>query len=153
VKTQTWPKKTATLKTSNYNKIDAPESDYLYKKQSQIPASGIGLFTAIDIYKGEIIALFKGEILSDIQGQKRIKEGKDKYFINMPDGSIMDSINANCFAKYANDAAAYANSSFKNNCLITLDHDDNVCIEAIRNIKTGEELICGYGKRYWKKHG
>ena len=141
------------MKTSNGNKIDALESDYLYKSESQIPDSGLGLYTAIDIYKDEIIAVFKGELLTDIQAKKRAKEGNNKYFINLLDGSILDSMHVKCFAKYANDALGSKNSSFKNNTRITLDDDNNVCIEAIRKINAGEELFCSYGKSYWKMHG
>ena len=138
---------------NNINKIDAPESDYLYISQSQIPDSGSGLFAAIDIYKDETIALFKGEILTNIQATKRAKKGNDKYFINLLDGNIMDSMKVKCFAKYANDAKGSANSNFKNNAIITMDDDDHVCIKAIRNIKAEDEIFCNYGKRYWKKHG
>ncbi len=137
---------------NNNNEIDAPESDYLYKDLSQIADSGNGLYTAIDIYKDEIIALFKGEILSEAQAKYRAENGEDKYFINLLDGSIMDSMKLKCFAKYANDAEAYANSKFKNNAKISLDDNNKVCIVATRNIKTGEELFCSYGKKYWKKH-
>jgi SET domain-containing protein len=132
--------------------IDAPESDYLYKRQSQIPDSGIGLFTAIDIYKHETIAIFKGEILTALQAKNRAKEGNDKYFINLPVGNIMDSMHVRCFAKYANDARGLPHSTFKNNARITLDDNDDVCLIAIRNIQANEELFCSYGKRYWKKH-
>jgi uncharacterized protein len=52
------------------NIIESPESDYLYTKTSQIPDSGNGLFTAIPIYKDEIIAVFKGEILTQVAGKK-----------------------------------------------------------------------------------
>lgn len=140
------------LKTpkNNINKIEAAESDYLYKSISQLPDSGNGLFTAINIYKDETIAVFKGEILTDVQAKLRAKKGNDKYFINMVDGSIMDSMNTVCFAKYANDANGFANSNYKNNTKITLDDNNKVCITATRNIKTGEELFCSYGKRYWK---
>ena len=55
------------------------------------------------------------------------------------------------FAKYANDAEGLVPSKFKNNARITLDLNDNVCIEALRNIKANEELFCSYGKSYWKK--
>ena len=41
------------------NKIEASESDYLYIKESQIPHAGNGLYTAIKIYKDEIISLLK----------------------------------------------------------------------------------------------
>lgn len=71
----------------------------------------------------------------------------------MVDGSIMDSMKIKCFAKYANDATGYLNSNFRNNANIALDEQDNVCIIARRSIKTGEEIFCSYGKRYWKKHG
>ena len=47
------------------NKIESPEADYLYFEDSQIENAGNGLFTAIDIYEGEVISLFTGEILSD----------------------------------------------------------------------------------------
>ena len=133
-------------------KIEAPESDYLYIQDSQITNAGKGLFTAIDIYPNEIISLFKGEILTDKDAQKRVSEGKDRYFINMLDGSILDSMNIDCFAKYANDAEAFSKLEFKNNSKITLDDDDNVCIVATKKIKSQQEIFCSYGVKYWKKH-
>ncbi len=138
---------------SNCNEIEAAEADYLYIQPSQIPGSGNGLFTAIKIYKDEIIAVFKGEILTDAQAKLRVQNHKDQYFINMLDGSIMDSIKTKCFAKYANDAEGITKSDFKNNAKIALDDNEQVCIIAKRNLKTGEEIFCSYGKRYWKKHG
>ena len=133
-------------------KIEAPESDYLYIQDSQITNAGKGLYTAIDIYPNEIISLFKGEILTDKDAQKRVSEGKDRYFINMLDGSILDSMNVDCFAKYANDAEAFSKLEFKNNSKITLDDDDNVCIVATKKIKSQQEIFCSYGVKYWKKH-
>ena len=133
-------------------KIEAPESDYLYIQNSLIPNAGKGLFTAIDIYPNEIISLFKGEILTDEDAQKRVSEGNDRYFINMLDSSILDSMNVDCFAKYANDAEAFSKLEFKNNSKITLDDDDNVCIVATKKIKSQQEIFCSYGAKYWKKH-
>ncbi|TXI64278.1 MAG: SET domain-containing protein-lysine N-methyltransferase [Flavobacterium sp.] len=110
------------------------------------------MFTAIDIYPNEIISLFKGEILSNKEAQKRVSEGNDRYFINMLDGSILDSMNVDCYAKYANDAEAFSKLAFKNNSKITLDDDDNVCIVATKKIKSQQEIFCSYGAKYWKKH-
>lgn len=132
--------------------IDAPESDYLYIEDSQITNAGKGLFTAIDIYPNEIISLFKGEILTDNEAQKRISEGNDKYFMNMLDGSILDAMHTECFAKYANDAEAFSKLELKNNSKITLDDEDNVCLIATKKIKSGDEIFCSYGAKYWKKH-
>lgn len=140
------------LKKYNTNSIEASESDYLFVKSSQLPNAGNGLFTAIAIYKDEVISIFKGEILTTLQAKLRANKGKDKYFMSMPNGTMLDSMNTNCFAKYANDAEGFSKSKFKNSAKIALDEDDNVCIIATRNIKVNEEIFCGYGKAYWKKH-
>ncbi|MFN7045403.1 MAG: SET domain-containing protein-lysine N-methyltransferase [Flavobacterium sp.] len=133
-------------------KIEAPESDYLYIQDSQIKNAGKGLFTAIEIYPNEIISIFKGEILTDKEAQKRVSEENDRYFINMLDGTILDSMNVDCFAKYANDAEAFSKLEFKNNSKITLDDENNVCIVATKKIKSEQEIFCSYGVKYWKKH-
>jgi hypothetical protein len=133
------------------DKIDAKESDYLYVKQSQIPNAGDGLFTFLPIYKNEIISLFKGKILSDKEAERKAKNGTDRYFINMLNGSIMDSMNVKCFAKYANDAENFIKTDFTNNATITLDDENNVCLVATRDINDGEEVFCSYGTKYWEK--
>jgi hypothetical protein len=132
--------------------IDAPESDYLFIKLSQLPNSGRGLFTVIDIYKDEIISIFKGEVLSHSEAENRIRSSADAYFMNLLNGTILDCRNTDGFAKYANDANGFSKSYFKNNAKITLDENQNVCLIAIRKIKSGEEIFCDYGKKYWKKH-
>lgn len=132
--------------------IEALESDYLYSELSQIENAGNGLYTAINIYKDETIALFKGEIITNKEVEKRVAQKKDRYFINLLDGSIMDSMYTDCYAKYANDAEGIGNNSLKNNAKISLDDDDNVCIKATKTISAGQEIFCSYGKAYWKKH-
>jgi len=137
---------------SAFDRIDAREIDYLYIAGSQIPVAGKGLYTAIPIFENEIISFFKGEILSQEEAAKRAKKGCNQYFINMPDGSIMDSMDVKCFAKYANDTAGLIKTSFESNAIITLDDKDKVCLVAIRDIEAGEEVFCSYGKKYWKKY-
>lgn len=144
-------------KNKNYlmtddNFINAEESDYLYVKESQLSNSGNGLFTAIDIYKDEIISIFKGEILSDEEAAIRVKLGNDAYFMNLLNGKILDCKNTDCFAKFANDASGFGTSDYKNNCKITLDENGTVCLVALKKIKSGDEIFCDYGKRYWKKY-
>jgi SET domain-containing protein len=134
------------------NNIDAKEHDYLYIKESQIPASGNGLYTAIQIYKDEVISIFKGKILSDKEAQRRVDIGEDAYFMNLPNGTILDAMKAKCFAKYANDASGLVKSSYRNNSKITLNENGKVCIVASRKILSGAEIFCSYGKNYWKKY-
>jgi hypothetical protein len=135
------------------NTIDANEADYLYIQKSQIKNSGNGLFTAIKIYKEEIISVFKGKILTNIEAESIVKLNEDKYFINLLDGTILDSNTVDCFAKYANDSNGFMKSKYKNNSKISLDEANNVCLIATKNIKSNEEIFCSYGKKYWKKHG
>ena len=137
---------------ADVNKINASESDYLYTNPSQITNSGTGLFTAINIYKDEIIAIYKGKILTESEAKTKADNGKDKYFISLLNGTILDSMPVKCFAKYANDATGFSKSDFKNNSKIGLDENENVCLIATRKIKQGEEVFCNYGKRYWNKH-
>lgn len=135
---------------SSTHKIEAKEHDYLYVQGSQIPGSGDGLFTAIPIYKDEVISIFKGKILSDIQAEDRVTKGKDAYFINLPDGTIMDSMTVKCFAKYANDAGGFTKTAHRNNAKISLDENGKVCLVATKRIAAGAEIFCGYGKGYWR---
>lgn len=131
-------------------KIDAKEPDYLYVQVSQIPDSGSGLFTAIPIYRDEVISVFKGQILSDKEAAQKAVRGENGYFINLPDGTIMDSMTVNCFAKYANDALGVSKTVHKNNAKISLDENGRVCIVATKKIPAGAEIFCGYGKGYWR---
>ncbi|MBC7381400.1 MAG: SET domain-containing protein-lysine N-methyltransferase [Bacteroidia bacterium] len=139
-------------KKSDIYQINAEEVDYLYTQKSQIPDAGKGLFTAVTIFKDEIISYFKGELLSKKEAVEKINKNEDAYFINMLDGNILDSMNVPCFAKYANDPAGIIKTSFKSNSKITLDELEQVCLVAKRKIKTGEEIFCAYGKNYWKKY-
>jgi len=133
-------------------KIDAKETDYLYVKKSQIPNAGNGLYTALPIYENEIISIFKGEILQDKEAEKRAKNGADAYFINMLDGTIMDSMNVKCFAKYANDVVGLVKTKFIINAIITIDDDENVCLVTTRDIQKDEEIFCSYGNNYWENY-
>lgn len=135
------------------NTIPLPEGDYLFIAQSQLPNAGNGLYTAIDIYKDEVVALFKGKLLTTQQAKRQAETVGSGYFVSLVNGSIMDSANTACFAKYANDALGYPNPAFKNNTKIALNDYGKVCLIATRNIKTGAEVFCSYGKKYWAKHG
>jgi hypothetical protein len=132
----------------NYERIEAPESDYLYITASTIEGGGQGLFTAIDIYKGEIIALFKGEIITHIEAEKRKLHD---YFMNLPNGAVLDCKRVKGFAKYANDAQGFIVSDKKNNAIITLNEDNEVCLVAKQKIRSGDEIFCSYGKKYWDR--
>lgn len=131
--------------------LDIPEADYLYVQPSRIPNGGMGLFTAIPLQRGDLIAVFKGERLSATEARRRAEVGADAYFVTLLDGTTLDSMRTECFAKYANDVEGPGNSRLRNNAVITLDDNDRPCIAATRTIKAGGEIYVGYGKAYWAK--
>ena len=129
------------------NSISALEEEYLYVASSSIKDAGSGLFTAIKIYKDEIISIYTGEILSTKESNKRAENKENQYFITLLNGKILDSKHTPGFAKYANDAFG---SSLKNNAKISLNEQQEVCLIATKKIKTGEEIFCSYGDHYWQ---
>jgi SET domain-containing protein len=132
--------------------IDVEEVEYLYIDTSLIIGAGKGLFTAINIHKNEIISIYKGELLQEKSANRRIELGQNDFFMNLPNGKILDAKNTDCFAKYANDAKGVQSSSYKNNALITVNHKNQICLVARVNIKAGSEIFCSYGKAYWINH-
>jgi uncharacterized protein len=135
----------------NIEWIDAEEEAYLFTQTSQIPKSGKGLFTAIDIFKGEIISIFDGEIIDEDETNSRFENNKGAYFIGMLDGRIMDSMHIECFAKYANDARGISLTPFTNNAIITILDNNQIALVATKKIKANMEIFCAYGKAYWKQ--
>jgi SET domain-containing protein len=132
--------------------IDVEEVEYLYIDTSLIIGAGKGLFTAITIHKNEIISIYKGELLQEKSANRRIELRQNDFFMNLPNGKILDAKNTDCFAKYANDAKGMQSSSYKNNALITVNHKNQICLVAKVNIKAGSEIFCSYGKAYWINH-
>lgn len=133
--------------------IEAPEADYLYVQASGIAGAGKGLFTAIPIHRGEVVAVFEGEPLSAAEAKHRADRGENAYFVTLLDGSTLDSVHTECFAKYANDVEGPGNSCLRNNAVITLDDEDRPCIMATRDIKAGGEVFVSYGEAYWAGRG
>ncbi|MES2560201.1 MAG: SET domain-containing protein [Bacteroidota bacterium] len=134
------------------NQVGIPESDYLYVQQSQLPDSGRGLFTAVTLFKDEEITVFRGEVITETQIAERVSAKQDQYFISLLNGRILDCYHTECFAKYANDASGSVPSGFTNNAKIIINEKNEVCLVAVKKIRAGEEIFCGYGKRYWAKH-
>ena len=133
--------------------IPLAEEDYLCAALSGLPDAGQGLFTAITLYADEVIALFHGERFSAKAAGTRAAQGLDRYFTELPHGTTLDAMDVDGFAKFANDAKGGAGTALRNNAMITLDDDDRVCLRATRRIQAGKEVLCGYGKRYWQRHG
>lgn len=129
-------------------------NDYiLVVKESQIPNSGLGLFTETDIKKGALIVEYEGDIMTMKEVRERygdkIQTAPYLYFVSYK--KCVDALyNIEAFARYANDAEGYEMvAGLKNNSEFA-----NVrgvpYIKATKNIKAGSEIFVEYGGDYWK---
>ncbi len=108
------------------------------KKRS---SAGIGLFADEDIEKDSPIAEYTGEHIDEAEKDRR----GGKYIMNMNDQIYVDGKDRNNTARYINHACAPNAEAF--------NYDDKkIVIEAIEDIKRGEEITIDYGKEYWLDH-
>lgn len=127
-----------------YNKDNA--KNFVFKNvKVKRSYSGLGLFAAENIKKGEIILEYIGEILlgdavNSIENKYLFQVSKNKTINGAPRWNIGRYINHSC--------SPNAESEIKKG---------KVFIKAIRNIKSQEEITYDYGEEYiieyFKKHG
>ncbi len=117
-------------------------------KPSQIPGSGMGLYTDDSIAEGELIAEYTGEITS---WEKVKNDWKNTYIYFVNEDHVIDAKdNPEVYARYANDAEGLTNvKHLFNNCEFT-NIEGRIYIKALKNISAGEEILIGYGQDYWE---
>jgi len=102
--------------------------------------AGLGLKTKVPFKKGDFIIEYIGtkRLNKDIEYHtgKYLFEVDDKYTI---DGSPRWNL------------ARYINHSCKPNAEVEISKDGKILIEAIKNIKEGEEITYDYGKEYFNE--
>lgn len=120
---------------------------WLKVKKSQIPNSGKGLFTTIDIKKGQRIVEYKGRLhkWKDIKYQ----DASNGYLLYMTSQAVIDARPSRSFGRYANDAAGFSRVSGLKNNAEYLYEGKRCYIEAKRKIAAGEEILVAYGREYW----
>ena len=103
-------------------------------------ATGLGLYSNIQIKKGEFIIEYTGKMLTTKEAND--KAGKYLFEINSRytiDGSKRSNL------------ARYINHSCKPNCEVTI-RNKHIMIYSIKVIKPGEELKYNYGKEYFDEY-
>lgn len=122
--------------------------DQLYVKRSNIPKSGLGLFTRKAIKKGACIVEYKGRLerWKDVKSQ----DGYNGYLLQV---NTRWAINAlpykKALGRFANDANGLNRiPHLRNNGEYILE-GKKCFIYATRNILPGEEILVGYGRSYW----
>lgn len=120
---------------------------HLVVKNSTIPGSGLGLFTTIDIAKGDWIIEYKGRITT----WKEVEyDDTNMYLYTVNPKHVIDARRTlKSLARYVNDAKGLTRiKGITNNCVYVND-GLRVYVEAIKNIPAGAELFVDYGKAYW----
>lgn len=122
---------------------------YLFLKKSNLPDAGKGLFTKTDIKKGTRITEYKGRL----QAWKDVKDedGHNSYIFKL---NSRLAINAEkylkTFGRYANDARGAGKVKGLRNNADYIVEGKKCYLDAIRNIKKGEEIFVEYGGNFWK---
>ena len=117
-------------------------------KKSGLPKAGKGLFTKIDIPKGTRIVEYKGRI----QPWREVKDedGINGYLMYINRNVVINGLKAvKTLARYANDAGGLVRLEGIRNNSEFVSEGKRCFIEATRNIKAGEEIFAGYGRKYW----
>lgn len=126
-----------------------PSSRTLFVKASTLPHAGNGLFTKIDLKKGDIVTEYKGRRRTWAQVEDQVDNG---YIYHIDDDNVIDALkNKSSFGRYANDAAGLQRMLGIRNNAEYFEEDNRVFIRATRNIAAGKEIFVPYGKLYWKQ--
>ncbi len=122
-------------------------------RRSTIP--GNGMFALAPLRKGERLIEYKGKLRTHQEvddGDTGDVESGHTFLFTLNDEYVID-------ANHGGNSARWINHSCDPNCEAVLEEDeggdprkDRVFIEAIRNIKPGEELSYNYGIRLDEPH-
>jgi SET domain-containing protein len=107
---------------------------FLLRKRSK---TGLGIFTTIDISKGQFLLEYLGKKIPNAQADKMTS----KYLFEVNKRITLEGASRKNFARYVN-------HSCRPNCEIDIKKE-KVLISSKRKIKTGEELNYDYGKEYF----
>jgi uncharacterized protein len=128
-------KKGKSRPTSARKKLGLP---YKLKKSS---IQGRGAFATRKIKKGERIVEYKGERISDAEADRRYPTPKPgehhhTFLFELDDGRVID-------ASFGGNSARFINHSCDPNCE-AIEEDNRIFIQALRDIKPGDELAYDY---------
>lgn len=109
---------------------------FLIKKS----ATGLGLYSNIQIKKGEFVIEYTGKTLTS----KIANEKGGKYLFEINSRVTIDGAGRENLARYIN-------HSCRSNCEAIIEKK-HIMIYSIKGIKPGEELTYNYGKEYFNEY-
>jgi hypothetical protein len=118
-------------------------------KKSTLPNAGKGLFTTIDVLKGTRIVEYKGTrtTWSEVEDD----DGKNGYIFYINSKNVIDALpHKNALGRYANDARGISRvEGIRNNAQYIIEKG-RCYIDAMKDIKAGEEILVSYSADYWR---
>ena len=119
-------------------------------RKSTLPGAGKGLFTKVDIAKGERITEYKGKRMTWAEAQK-LPDYRNGYIFYFTRNHVIDAWGTRKgVAHFANDARGIVRITGTRNNSEYVTEGTRCYIEASRNIRAGEEILVAYGPDYWK---
>ena len=121
---------------------------HLFVDDSGIPSAGKGLFTSMDIKKGDLVIEYTGDVTT---WEEVRHDTNNVYIYFVTDDYVINAKNhPDAIGRYANDAhglrripGLHNNSKFAN-------VKDKIFIKATKLIRAGSEILVDYGKSYWE---
>lgn len=114
--------------------MELPRTSDIYAAPS--PIAGVGCFAARDFTKGETVGDYTGEIITEVEANKRYDERDMTYLFDLEDGRFIDGDTDPNPVKYIN-----------HSCNVNCESDqkgDRIWIYTLRTIKQGEEFTYDY---------
>lgn len=125
---------------------------FLIIRKSGLLKAGLGLFTKIDIKKGETIVEYKGRMC--LWRTVRHLDSVNGYLMRVNRSHAIDAARTlKALGRYANDAKGKSRKPGLINNAEYVSEGNRCFIEAIRNIPAGSEIFVSYGTDYWKVFG
>jgi hypothetical protein len=123
----------------------------LYLKPSTLPNAGKGLFTKVEIPKGEKIVEYKGEIVTWKVCESRFQGDSGGYAFYVNAKHCIDAFDTpQHMARYANDARGLSRiKGVGNNSVYETMKDKKVFIVSTKKIPAFSEIFVSYGDEYW----
>ena len=112
--------------------------------KSWVMNAGFGLFASNNIKHGEIICVYRGEVLTTVEALRKTDKS---YLMRLGEQCYVDALDdLDCVARYINDCR---NPLCYNATFDKCPTEQIARVVAIRDIDAGEEIYVDYGKWYW----
>ncbi|EPE33980.1 SET [Glarea lozoyensis ATCC 20868] len=118
--------------------------------------AGFGCYTAEAIRKGSFVSEYKGEIISNLEADRRGIVYDRKYLSFLFDLNsewVIDAARFGNKTRYFNHAATTADGLNIEAKIYWVNGEHRIKFVALRDIEPGEELLFNYGKKFAEKHG